>query len=215
MTHARFGSFALGALLALSACNDPTKGKPKAEVSNADPAAPAAPASQGAEVLQIESASSKVEWAASKITKSHTGQFKQFKGTADLVNGKAEGGRVTVEIDTASIESDNEKLTGHLKSPDFFDVEKFPKATFTSTEINPGATAPATHTVAGTLELHGVKKTISFPATINITDSDAALKAEFSINRKDFNISYPGAPDDLIKDDVLLKLDVKAKRKKK
>jgi polyisoprenoid-binding protein YceI len=207
----------LSLLVAGLGCKDPTAGKPKAEISSATPA-PAAPPtntpSSGAESLAIDPSVSKVDWVASKVTKSHNGKFSQFNGKIDLVGGKPEASKVTVEIDTNSVESDNPKLTGHLKSADFFDVAKYPKATFTSTEVKPGGSGGATHTVTGVLDLHGVKKSITFPAKVTVGDSDVAVQAEFSLNRKDFNINYAGAADDLIRDDVLLKLDVKAPRKK-
>jgi polyisoprenoid-binding protein YceI len=56
------------------------------------------------------------------------------------------------------------------------------------------------------LELRGVTKTVSFPANITIDAKTAKGTAEFKINRKDFGIEYPGKPDDLIKDEVLLKI---------
>jgi len=99
-----------------------------------------------------------------------------------------------------------------LKSPDFFDVEKFPKAKFVSTAIKAGGDNGATHTVTGNLELHGVTKAITFPAQIKVDPDAVSVVAEFSINRKDFSIVYPGMPDDLIKDDVLLKLSLHAKK---
>ena len=103
--------------------------------------------------------------------------------------------------------ADNDKLAGHLKSPDFFDVEKFPVTMFTTTSIEPDG---AMHKVTGNLNLHGVTKSISFPATIQIAAETVTVKAEFAINRKDFNINYPGKSDDLIRDNVVLKLDIKA-----
>ena len=204
-------------LVAATGCKDPTKDKPKAEISSATPAPAAPPATvptAGAESLNIDPSGSKVDWVASKVTKSHTGKFNQFTGKIDLVDGKPEASKVMVDIDLNSIESDNPKLTQHLKSADFFDVAKYPKATFTSTEIKPGGSGGATHTVSGVLDLHGVKKTITFPAKVTVGDSEVAVQAEFSLNRKDFAINYAGAADDLIRDNVLLKLDVKAPRKK-
>ena len=76
--------------------------------------------------------------------------------------GPVEAESVVVEM--ASVKSDDEKLTGHLQSPDFFDVAKYPKATFESTEIKKGGDKGATHTVTGNLDFHGVKKSITFPA---------------------------------------------------
>ena len=112
----------------------------------------------------------------------------------------------------ASVATDQEKLDGHLKSPDFFDVAKFPKATFESTKIVKGGDNGATHTVTGNLTLHGVTKSIVFPAKIAIAGDTVTVDADFGINRKDFGIVYPGKADDLIKDEVLMKLAIKAKK---
>jgi polyisoprenoid-binding protein YceI len=118
---------------------------------------------------------------------------------------------VSAEIQTASLVADDAKLTGHLHSADFLDVERFPQATFVSTAVRPGGAAGATHTVTGNLRMHGVEKSISFPASIRVVDDGVHVDAEFVINRKDFDIVYPGAPDDLIKDEVLMKLKLRAK----
>ena len=152
-------------------------------------------------------ATSKIEWVGAKITKEHPGNFGKFEGSALINEGKVVGADFSVE--TATLSSDDPKLTEHLQSPDFFDVAQFPKATFTSRNIVEKASPEgATHEVTGDLELHGVKKTITFPATIAVAADKATTKAEFKINRKDFGIVYPGKPDDLIKDDVLIKLDL-------
>jgi polyisoprenoid-binding protein YceI len=119
---------------------------------------------------------------------------------------------VTAEIDIASLTVEPAKLARHLKTPDFFDAEKFPKAKFASTAIVAGGAAGATHTVTGNLELHGVSKSISFPAKIAIAGDSVSVDAEFAINRKDFGIVYAGMADDLIKDDVLIKLTLRAKQ---
>jgi polyisoprenoid-binding protein YceI len=91
-------------------------------------------------------------------------------------------------------------------------VEKYPKATFTSTSIKPGGENGATHTVTGNLDLHGVTRSITFPAKISPSADAVDVDAEFVIKRKDFGIVYPGMPDDLIKDDVLIKLKLHAKK---
>ena len=114
----------------------------------------------------------------------------------------------------ASVKSDDEKLTGHLMAPDFFDVAKYPKATFESTEIKKGGDNGATHTITGNLDFHGVKKSITFPAKITESATEIVADAEFVINRKDFGITYAGMADNLIKDDVVLKLKLKAPVKK-
>jgi len=114
---------------------------------------------------------------------------------------------VHLEIDTTTLWADNEKLTGHLKNPDFFDVQAHPTAEFTSTEIVP---AEQGYTITGNLNLHGVTKSISFPATIHIEDGQITTQAEFSIMRFDFDIKYAGMADDLIRDEVVIQFDVTA-----
>ena len=195
--------------LVLAACdNDPAKGKSTAAV--ADPAV-AAPVVTGVKYAFDQNAS-KVEFVGAKITGKHDGSFKTFSGTVQLVGNDPLKSQVTAEIDVASLVADQEKLTGHLKSGDFFDVAKFPKAKFISTAVKAGGEKGATHTITGNLELHGVSKSISFPATVKVAGDTVDVDAEFAINRKDFGLVYPGKPDDLIKDEVLLKLTIRSKK---
>jgi len=194
-------------------CANPAADKPKATVENAAPESNSAKPA-GTETLVISPDNSKVEFVAAKITRSHQGSFKQFAGAIDLVKNSIEGSRVTIDIEASSVVTDEDQLTGHLKTPDFFDVAKYPKATFVSTKIEPGTAGSATHNVTGNLELHGVKKSITFPATIQVATDSVAVNAEFAINRKDFGLLYPGKADDLIRDGVVIKLTVKAPRAK-
>jgi polyisoprenoid-binding protein YceI len=171
--------------------------------------APASAATPSARTVAISSEGSKIGFIGSKVTGSHNGGFKAFSGTAELTPDATGLARVNVVIDMDSTWADNQKLTGHLKSPDFFDVVKFPKAEFVSTEIATGGAGGASHTITGNLTLHGVTKSISFPATIAVSGDDLTIASEFAINRKDFGIAYPGKQDDLIRDEVVIKLDIK------
>lgn len=204
------------ALLSVAGCKSELDGKPVAKVgevkgdvkaatdAKADVKAPAAAA---AKTLKADPAASSIGFVGAKITGDHSGSFKTFTGETTVEGTTPKS--VTFSIETASVTSDDEKLTGHLKSPDFFDVEKFPKAEFVSTAIVPKTgDAGATHEVTGDLSLHGEKKAITFPAAITIDERSAKGTAEFKINRKDFKIVYPGMPDDLIKDEVLLKISL-------
>src|SRR3989475_13087738 len=194
------------------ACANPAANKPKATVTNVAPETnPAKPA--GAETLVIAPENSKVEFVAAKVTRSHNGSFKQFNGTIDLLGNSAEQSRVTMDIETGSVVTDEDQLTGHLKTPDFFEVAKYPKATFVSTKIEPATANGATHSVTGNFDLHGVKKSISFPATIQVTPTNVLVNADFAINRKDFGLKYPGKADDLIRDGVAIKLTLNVPRK--
>jgi polyisoprenoid-binding protein YceI len=197
------------AVLALACNNDPAKDKAKAQV--AEPAA-AAPALAGATVYRFSAADSKLTFVGAKVTKKHDGAFGGFTGNLQVVGGDPTKGNVIVDIDMSTVSVDVPKLTAHLKTPDFFDVDKYPRARFTSTSIKPGGENGATHTVTGNLELHGVTKAITFPATIRVNGDEVDADAEFAVDRKDFGIVYPGMPDDLIKDQVLIKLSIRAKK---
>lgn len=204
--------FGLG-LLVVACNNDPAKDKAKATVSEPGVATQAT-AQPGKSVTsyKFSNADSKITYVGAKVTRKHDGGFGTFSGTIQAPDNDATKGSVTVDIDVASVTSDEAKLTGHLKTPDLLDVAKFPKAKFSSTAIKTGGENGATHTVTGNLELHGVTKAITFPATIKLSPEAADVDAEFVINRKDFGIVYPGMPDDLIKDAVSLKLSIRAKR---
>lgn len=204
-------TFAGLTLLALSGCNDPAKDKTKAVATEAKESA--VTASAGSKGYEFDQTGSKVEWTGSKVTGKHLGGFKTFKGTINVDEQKAENSSVNVDIDTSSLFTDSDKLVGHLKSPDFFDVAKFPKASFASTSIKAGGDKGASHTVTGNLTLHGVTKSITFPATIKTTPGAVDADAEFAINRKDFGLVYAGAPDDLIRDDVVIKLTIRSRSK--
>ena len=165
-------------------------------------AAPAATANS----LVLSPETSKIGFIGSKVTGSHDGGFKAFTGTIDLTEDGKGVRAMAADIDMNSTWSDNEKLTAHLKTADFFDVAKFPKATFVSTEIAPGSEKDATHTVTGNFTLHGVTKSIKFPVKVAVSDGSAKVDSEFFINRKDFGIVYPGQANNLIRDEVVIKL---------
>jgi len=199
----------LSGLIFFTACNNPAADSTKAVTGEA--AKVASPASAQGQKYQITPQNSKIEFIGSKVTGKHNGSFGDFTGHIDYA-GTPENSRVNLTIKADSISADDPGLTKHLKSADFFDVEKFPEASFVSTAIKPGGEKGATHTVTGNLTMHGVTKAVTFPATINVTPDTASVDSNFSINRKDFGINYPGARDNLIRDDVVLTLNVRAKK---
>ncbi|RYE80996.1 MAG: YceI family protein [Myxococcales bacterium] len=197
---------------ALAGCNnDPVKDKPKA-VTPTTAAANAAKPAVAATTYKFDGTDSKVGFVGAKITGKHEGTFKTFTGTIQVPGTDIEHGSVKADIEAGSVASDQAKLDEHLKSPDFFNVAQFPKATFESTKIVKGGTDGATHTITGNLTLHGVTKSITFPAKVAVAGDTVTVDADFGINRKDFGIAYAGKADDLIKDEVLMKLAIKAKK---
>jgi len=205
--------------LAAAGCDDPSKGKTKAAAvdpiaTTTSQSAPANGAATQGVKQTFDQGSSKIDWTGSKVTAKHDGSFGRFKGTVDLVDGAPEKSKVDVEIETASLTTEPDKLVTHLKGSDFFDVEKFPKATFVSTSVTKGVKGDekGTHTVVGNLTLKGTTKGISFPATVKASGDETSVDAEFSINRRDFSLNYPGMPNDLIRDNVVIKLTIRAKK---
>ena len=194
----------------LAACQESEiDNKPAAEVS--DVSAPASETQPSANAVRADviKEKSSINFVGAKVTRDHNGKFNDFDGAIEYVAGKPE--RISFDIDLSSIETDTEKLTGHLKSPDFFDVAKYPRATFTSTSLTPapaGDVSGATHILTGTLDMHGVKKDVTVPVKAEQTAEGVRATSEFTINRHDWGISYRGAADDLIKDEVLMRLDL-------
>ncbi len=196
-------------LVVLIGCKEPAKPAPRATS-----AAPTAEADiqpiEGAVAYPFTHAESKLTWVGQKVTGKHEGSFGVFGGIIELVGADATKSRVRTEINIDSLKTSPEKLAAHLKSADFFGVQEFPRAYFVSTSIQK---AGAAYSVTGDLTLHGVTRTLTFPASIAITESEVTVNAEFAINRKEFGVVYPGKPDDLIADDVTLKLEIHAKKK--
>jgi polyisoprenoid-binding protein YceI len=197
----------LSGLVFFTACHDPASDTTKATTGEAAKVASPAPA-QGQKYV-ITPQNSKIEFIGSKVTGKHNGSFGDFSGQIDYA-GSPENSRVNITIKADSITTDTPDLTTHLKTADFFDVAKYPEASFVSTAIKAGGENGATHTVTGNLTMHGVTKAITFPATINVTPEAATVESSFSINRKDFGINYAGAADNVIRDNVVLTLHVRA-----
>jgi len=187
----------------IAGCSDPADKVHKASAS--DPKKSPSDASAAGREYVIRSEST-IGFVGSKVTRSHNGGFKNFAGKINVAAGKI-AGTPEFKIAMQSTWADDNRLEGHLKSRDFFDAASFPVTTFTVTGIDP---AGSQQKVTGNLNLHGVTKSISFPADIRIADDSVTVKAEFAINRRDFNINYPGMPNDLIRDNVVIKLDLQA-----
>ena len=200
----------LAGLMFLSACSDPAADKSKAVTGEAAPVA-SPPATAQGQKYRITPQNSQITFVASKVTGSHNGSFGDFSGQIEY-NGTPEQSRVNINIKSDTITTDTPDLTKHLKTADFFDVTKFPEATFVSTAIKAGGDGGASHTVTGNLTMHGVTKSVTFPATINVTPDAATVDSTFTINRKDFGLNYPGAANNAIRDNVVMTLKIRASK---
>lgn len=184
----------------------------------------AAPAK--ARTYKVDVAKSDVKWHAKKVTGEHMGTI-ALKSGQMLVNGnKITGGTFVIDMNSIACTDIkdaeyNKKLVGHLKSDDFFSVEKHNTATFKITGVKPIAKAAAgqpNYTVTGDLTIKGITNPISFPATVSVKDGVASAKADVTINRAKYDVRYGSNSffDDLgdkaIYDDFVVTLDVTAKQ---
>jgi polyisoprenoid-binding protein YceI len=136
--------------------------------------------------------------------KEHTGTFSKVSYNLSLdSNGLISSGSVVIDAATAT--TGIEKLDGHLKGEDFFDVAKYPLITFKLSGINwapTGTSASVSSTTAtGVLDFHGVQKTVSFP--ISYDEKTKTYSADLRIKASDFKVKYTA-----IKDEVRIKFSV-------
>ncbi|MCB9675980.1 MAG: YceI family protein [Alphaproteobacteria bacterium] len=191
---------ALLASLTLPACvADVAKDKVEATVEEAKTEAPA-PAK--GTTWAVDRDQSTLKALGAKVTATHPIVFNDWKGSVKVDGDDVTSIEFVVQMD--SLEADHPKLTSHLKDEDFFDVPNHPTATFVSTSIEPGGEGQATHTVTGNLTIRGNTKSVTFPAIVAKTGDAVTASTEFSIDRQDFKVSYPGRADDLVQDNVLL-----------
>lgn len=170
-----------------------------------------------AETYDIDASHSQVGFRIKHLVGKVPGRFTGFSGTIEFTPGKPESWKVEAKIDPATINTDNEKRDGHLKSPDFFDVAKYPEMSFKSTKVTDakGDTAK----LHGELTMHGVTKPVVLDLEIGGTTKDpwgntrAGFTATGKINRKDFGIVWNKALDNgglMLGEEVAVSLDIES-----
>lgn len=177
-----------------------------------------------ARAYKVDVAKSDVKWHAKKVTGEHMGSIPLTSGQLNVQGNKVVGGTFAFDMNsiTCSDIKDaefNQKLVGHLKSDDFFSVEKNPTATFKITGVKPieGAAAGAANTtVTGDLTIKGITKSISFPAAVTVKNGVANAKADVTVDRTKFDIRYRSSNffenlgDKAIYDEFVVSLDITA-----
>lgn len=211
---------ALCCVVVLAACgNAPAGEKVEAEEAVETPAETSATAIS----YNIDTEASQVNWIGAKPTgDQHTGLIKLNSGELFVENGNITGG--TFELDMNSIAVLDEmgdemkaKLEGHLKTGDFFEVEKFPTGTFeiASVAVAEGVEG-ATHNVTGNLTMKDITKSVTIPVKVELTENGlTASTPAFTINRTEWDVMYNSGvigtvKDKLINDDVALTLSLSA-----
>jgi polyisoprenoid-binding protein YceI len=149
------------------------------------------------------------------------GHFRTVSGIVKTVGEDFSTAEVDLTIDAKSIETRDEGRDAHLKSPDFFDVEKFPSLTFKSTKVT--SIAKNQFTVSGNLTIRDVTRPVTLDVVSEgfVRDPWGNEKAGFSakgiLNRKDFGLTWNVALETggvLVGDDVKLNLEIELTRQK-
>jgi len=185
------------------------------------PNAPKADTTNPTEAVKVDGTSvgldlskSSLKWIGTKLKGKHNGTVKIADGNIVVKDNKVVGGKFSLDMTTINNEDMKDdptmkaKLEGHLKSEDFFNVEKFPKATFEITSLT--ETVDGNATITGNLTIKDITKGVTFPAKINYSTDKKPVSAtaNFNINRQLWNITYPGQPDNLIKDEINFDLNL-------
>jgi polyisoprenoid-binding protein YceI len=138
--------------------------------------------------LAVDTKMSKVNWLAKKVTGQHEGTINLASGSLITVGTNVTGGEFVIDMksivctDITDAEY-NKKFIGHITTGDFFEVEKYPTSTFKITKVS-GAN------ITGNLTLHGVTKSVTFPAKITMVGGKTTAVASIPVDRTDFGVKY-------------------------
>lgn len=136
--------------------------------------------------LKLSGENTKIAFEGTKKDGKHVGTFPKlsgvFESSDDILKSK-----LTVKIDMDALESDDPKLTLHLKGPDFFETKKYAESEFVSKGFKENN---GKYIITGNLTMHGKTKEITMPAAIVKKGDSIKLTSEFKINRSDWGITY-------------------------
>jgi polyisoprenoid-binding protein YceI len=175
----------------------------------------------------VDTTDSRIRFVGHGVGKNHAGKFKMAEGKVAVSNNQITGGNFVINIKSMDLEEKggmfDKKLHPHLLSGDFFDAEKFGTATFEITSVQPynknntdtSIVAGANYTVSGNLTLKGETKNISFPAKIDLDGNTLKAKANFNIDRRQWQMNYGNDKtlgDKFISETVNIELDLDAEK---
>ncbi|MEP1032976.1 YceI family protein [Ekhidna sp.] len=144
------------------------------------------------ENYKVSTEESTVEWVGKKVTGQHNGVISLQGGRLEMEGGMLVGGIFTIDMTTITdldlSRGSKGKLEGHLKSDDFFGVEKYPTSTFTITKAVPQG--PGKYKIVGNITIKGKTEEIQFPATVEEKDGKIVASATLSIDRSKFDVRY-------------------------
>jgi polyisoprenoid-binding protein YceI len=141
------------------------------------------------------------------------GRFDKLSGTIAYDPADPAASSVEITVDAASIDTNNPQRDDHLRSADFFDVDRFPTLTFKSVAVK-GAGDGALE-VSGDLTIRGVTKRVVVPvAVLGVLGDRAGFEARFTVDRQDYGVSWNRVLDGgaVVGDEVAIELEIEARR---
>jgi polyisoprenoid-binding protein YceI len=147
------------------------------------------PRAAGAQPLRfrIQPEASEITFRATSRLMNADGRFSRFSGDVVVDPAALTSARISLTIDAASLDTGIEMRDKHLRSSDFFEVERFPTVTFQSVRVE---AAGRRATVVGRLTLHGVTREIAVPIDVQISTTALVASGEFIVNRGEYAINY-------------------------
>jgi polyisoprenoid-binding protein YceI len=143
--------------------------------------------------VNVDTEASQITWKGYKVTGSHEGTIDVENGELIFEEGMLTGGSFDINMNSITVTDLSggmaQKLEGHLKSPDFFGVEKFPTATFNITKVVSRGTA-GDYRITGDLKIKETTKTIRFNANVADQEGLYVATADVTIDRSDFDVRY-------------------------
>lgn len=210
----------LGLAIFLAACGAAPEGE---QVEAQEAVETTTPAAVEATMVAVDTEASVINWIGAKFTgDQHTGTINIADGNLLVEGDQLVGGKFAIDMSTIAVTDETPdggkaKLVGHLSTGDFFEVEKFPTATFeiTSVEAVTGK-EDATHSITGNLTMKDITKSITFPAEVRIADNIAAQTTQFVIDRTQWGVMYNSTAagalkEKAIKDEIALKITLRSK----
>ncbi len=132
-------------------------------------------------------AGSKVKFIIKNFGINTGGTFEGLSGSISFDPANLSTANFEVSVESKTVDTDSEGRDNHLRKPEYFDVEKFPKLTFISTKITK-TNKPEYFYMFGNITIKGVSKEVKFPFTYTAKDDGYLFEGEFNINRRDFGV---------------------------
>jgi polyisoprenoid-binding protein YceI len=174
------------------------------------------PVVSGSETYKFDSSGSTIGFTVHQFLGTTRGKFTRFSGKIDIDREHPENSSVIAQIKVSSIDTRIKKRDDHLRSPEFFDVEKFPHITFKSRSVK--RTGPESGDILGDLTMHSVTRPITLHVKlltpINETSRTRWAITTEPISRRDFNLMFASAAEAVsgISQTVAINIEVEAKR---